>query len=79
MRVRHDNKREVAQRLNAMGEACGQDGEGEVGRLEELLGCQWWSSMSVACAVSVTWASCCCCAIPPNSVSYFTRSVRVIG
>lgn len=54
MGIRHDNEREVAQRLDAMSEAGGQDGEGEVGRLEELLGCQRWSSMSVACAVSVT-------------------------
>lgn len=31
MGVRHDDEREVAQRLNAMGQAGGQDGEGEVG------------------------------------------------
>lgn len=78
MGIRHDNEREVAQRLDAMGEAGGQDGKGEVGRLEELLGCQWWSSMSVACAVSVTWANL-CCATAPKSVSYFTRSARVMG
>lgn len=49
VRVRDDNEGEIAQGLDAVGEACGEDGEGEVGGLEELWGRERRAAMSVQC------------------------------
>ena len=46
MRVRNNDEREIAERLYAMREAGGKDGEGEIGRGEELLSREWRSTMS---------------------------------
>ena len=54
MRVRYDDERKIAERLYAMREAGGEDGEGEVGRCEELLRRERWSSVSVAHATLVS-------------------------
>ena len=43
--VRHNYEWEVAEGLNAVGEASREDGESEVGGREELLRCERWSSM----------------------------------
>lgn len=53
MRIGNDDEREVAERLNSMREAGGEDGEGEVGGCEELLGCERRSSVSVAHATTL--------------------------
>jgi hypothetical protein len=53
MRIRYNDKREVAERLYSVREAGGQDREGKVGGCEELLGCERRSSVSVAHATTL--------------------------
>ena len=46
VRIRYDDEWQIAKRLNAVGETRREDGEGEVGRGEELLCCERRSSVS---------------------------------
>lgn len=46
VRVGDYDEGEVSEGLDAVGEAGGEDGEGEVGGLEELGGCEWGAAMS---------------------------------
>lgn len=46
MRVGDYDEGEVSEGLDAVGEAGGEDGEGEVCGLEELGGCEWGAAMS---------------------------------
>ena len=46
VRIRDDDEGEVAQRLDAVGEACRQNREGEIGRREQLLRGERWLAVS---------------------------------
>ena len=71
MGVRHDDEGEVAEGLDAVCEAGGEDVEGEVCGLEELRGCERRAAMSRGCQ----WRG----AVKQGEYTDFTRSVRVSG
>jgi len=79
MRIGNDDEREVAERLYAVREAGGQDGEGEVCGCEELLGRQRWSSVSVAHATTLARVLGRCIGEDRSDNTHLTRSASVNG
>ena len=55
VRVRDDDEGEVAECLDAMGEADGEEGEGEVCGGEESRCGEWWTAMSRDCMLVGRW------------------------
>jgi len=79
MRIGNDDEREVAERLYAVREAGGEDGEGEVCGCEELLGCERRSSVSVAHATSLARVLGRCIGKDGSDNTHLTRSASVNG
>lgn len=73
MRVRDDDEGQISERLDAMCKAGWEDREREVGRREELLGRERWSSVSVTRPWSAIESR------KKSNVAYLTRSARVNG
>jgi hypothetical protein len=79
MRIGYDDEREVAEGLYSVRETGGEDGEGEVCRCEELLGCERWSSVSVAHATALARVLGSCFLADRFANTHLTRSASVSG
>jgi hypothetical protein len=79
MGIGYHDERKVAERLYAVREAGGEDRKGKVRGCEELLGCERWSSVSVAHATVLARVFSTCIWKDFSDNTHLTRSASVNG